>query len=511
MVNAIKKSSRNERRNEERSLEKIAIKSMSPRSISRKADRNIVNQKSEFGTADEELEDRTLVATETLKVYKRYLPDILKNLANIKDPRNPRKTEHKFNMLMLYGIFSFVFNRSSRRAVDSSMSAVFMENMKNFFPELDTLPHSCTLARLLEDIDPMEIELITIKMVKKLISDKKLVNYMVNNKYVIAIDGVHKFTREFEWCKNSLVKHKTGQPEGVNQYYANALEASLVLPEGLTIPLMTEFMDRKEYSDKGTDTEKTKQDCELKAFTRLIARLKEYFPRLEIAVTLDGLYANGPLMKLCKKLKLDYMIVLKDKSLKTVWEEFESHKRDGIAHKHTGKVKNKVLQEFIWVNNIEFSFGLNLNEKILLNVVECKETYFYIDSKTGEEVKKESKFAWISFITFSAKNVERRCNEIGRPRWNIETQNLVEKYHGYAYSHCFSYNWNAMKGYHYLMHIAHLINVLLLNSKEIIGRVKKKGVRRFIEYLWGIFDGGILDVARIKKSLEQRYQFRLDI
>jgi len=57
MVNAIKKSSRNERRNEERSLEKIAIKSMSPRSISRKADRNILNQKSEFGTAGEEMED----------------------------------------------------------------------------------------------------------------------------------------------------------------------------------------------------------------------------------------------------------------------------------------------------------------------------------------------------------------------------------------------------------------------------------------------------------------------
>ena len=511
MVNAIKKSPRNERRNEGRRLEKMAIKSVNPRSISRKADRNILNQKSKFETAGEEMEDRTQIVTETLKVYKRYLPGLIKDFANIKDPRNPKKIEHKFTMLILYGIFSFVFNRSSRRAVDSSMTAVFMENMHEFFPELDTIPHSCTLARVLEGIDAMDIEAVTVKMVKRLISDKKLINYMVDKKYVIAIDGVHKFTREWEWCKNSLAKHKTGQPKGVNQYYANALEASIVLPEGLTIPIMSEFMDREKYSDKGTNTEKGKQDCELKAFKRLSARLKEYFPHLKIAVTLDGLYANGPLMKLCKEYNWDYMIVLKDNSLKTVWEEIKSHRRDGIAQRHSGKCIKGVSQEFWWVNKVAYKHGINKSETLYLNTVVCEETYNYLDSKTGEEITKTTRFVWVSDREITVNNVERRCNLIGRPRWNIETQNLVEKYHGYSYSHCFSYNWNAMKGYHYLMHIAHIINVLLLNSTEIIGRVKKKGVRRFIELLLLIFEGSILDVARIKESLEQRYQVRLAI
>jgi chromate transporter len=36
-----------------------------------------------------------------------------------------------------------------------------------------------------------------------------------------------------------------------------------------------------------------------------------------------------------------------------------------------------------------------------------------------------------------------------RHRWNIETEILVEKLYGYNYEHCFSYSWNAMKGYHY--------------------------------------------------------------
>lgn len=154
------------------------------------------------------IEDGFKVAADTLKVYTRYLPGILKDLSEIKDPRNPKKKRHKLSMLMLYGIFSFVFHMSSRRDSDSGITAVFMENMREFFPELDSLPHSCTLARLLEDIDVMHIEEAAVNLVKRLIKDKKFVNYLVNKHYIIAIDGVHKFTREWEWCENSLKKHK---------------------------------------------------------------------------------------------------------------------------------------------------------------------------------------------------------------------------------------------------------------------------------------------------------------
>ena len=228
--------------------EKLVLKEDVKTCNNRKTDRNIMNRKCEFETAAEEIKNRHEIAAETMKVYRRYLPDILKDLSEIEDPRNPKKTMHKLSLLMLYGIFAFVFNMSSRRDSDSEMTMVFMENMRAFFPELESIPHSCTLARLLENIDVEKIEDASVSLVNRLIRDKKFTNYLVNNRYVIAIDGVHKFTREWEWCENSLKKHKKGQPEGVNQYYANALEASLVLPEGLTIPFMTEFMDRKEYS-----------------------------------------------------------------------------------------------------------------------------------------------------------------------------------------------------------------------------------------------------------------------
>lgn len=505
------KVSRMEKRNAAREAEKQDRKEAVKEHNSRKMDRNILNRKCEFATAAEEIEDRYEVAAETLKVYRRYLPGILKDLSEIEDPRNPKKTKHKLSLLMLYGIFTFVFSMSSRRDSDSEMTQVFMENMRSFFPELESIPHSCTLARLLEDIDVEGIEDAAVNLVNRLIRDKKFADYLVGKRYLIAVDGVHKFTREWEWCENSLKKHKKGQPEGINQYYANALEASLILPEGLTIPFMTEFMDRKEYQDEGTDTEKRKQDSELKAFKRLALRLKKHFPRLNIAVTLDGLYANGPLMELCQSYGWDYMIVLKDGSLKTVWEDIESLKEKGQVEKFSGAEINGVKQEFWWVNDIDYRYGDNSCKGVKVNVVVCMETRKELDRKTGAEVKITKKFAWISFKEINMRNVEKRCNLMGRPRWNLETQNLVEKHHGYAYEHCFSYNWNAMKGYHYLMHLGHIINVLTLYSSGLIGRVKEKGARRTIKLIWLVFKGNLLDVDRLKMMIPGKYQIRLAV
>jgi hypothetical protein len=43
-------------------------------------------------------------------------------------------------------------------------------------------------------------------------------------------------------------------------------------------------------------------------------RLKQEFPKLPLTLLMDGLYANGPVMEVCRKNKWEFMIVLKDKS-----------------------------------------------------------------------------------------------------------------------------------------------------------------------------------------------------
>ena len=44
----------------------------------------------------------------------------------------------------------------------------------------------------------------------------------------------------------------------------------------------------------------------------------------------------------------------------------------------------------------------------------------------------------------------------------------MEKHQGYNYEHCYAYDWNVMRGYHYLMRIGHLLNVLAALSVKIV-------------------------------------------
>lgn len=43
-----------------------------------------------------------------------------------------------------------------------------------------------------------------------------------------------------------------------------------------------------------------KQDCETKAFKRMIKRIKSNYPKYKFIITGDGLYAINPIINICK-------------------------------------------------------------------------------------------------------------------------------------------------------------------------------------------------------------------
>ncbi len=43
----------------------------------------------------------------------------------------------------------------------------------------------------------------------------------------------------------------------------------------------------------------------------------------------------------------------------------------------------------------------------------------------------------------------------------------MEKCQGYQYEHCFSQDWEAVKGYHFLMRLGHLLNTLAQNTLDL--------------------------------------------
>jgi len=464
---------------------------------------HISNSTCKYKTVVEEGLARTGVTVEHVRIYRNQLPVLLKQLAKIPDPRNPQKRKHKLTVLILYGILTFVYLIPSRREANRVMTKPqFVENLQLLFPELESIPHHDTLMRLLATIDVDQIEQAHIELIRRLIRNKKFYNYLINHSYPIAIDGTQKFKRDEMWSEECSGRTIGKGDKTRSQYYVYVLEASLAFHNGMVIPLMSEFLE----FTKG-DTSESKEDCETKAFKRLAARLKNEFKRLGIMLLLDGLYPNGPIMEICRKNKWDFMIVLQDKSLRSVWEEFH-----GLMQLQTdqklGMTWGDRKQEFDWVNNIEYYYGPNQKKKMIFHVVTCKETWKEVDKSSGEIVTRKSRHAWVSSKPLSKQNVHERCNLSARHRWGIEINILIEKHHGYNYEHCFSYDWNAMKGYHYLMRLAHLINVLAEYSESLVSYIKGKGIRNIILFVRNTLSGPWLQ-GDIEKRILSPCQLRL--
>lgn len=463
------------------------------------------NRKSGW-TLEEEAEARQQTVEGQAKAFSSMLPRLLEEFSKIKDNRNPKTIKHKLTVLLLYGLLCFVYHMSSRREANREMSkAQFLANLQLLFPELESLPHNDTLARLLANIEVEQIQTATLELFKQFIRNKKFKDYLYKNQYVIAIDGTQKFTSDTPLdpaaSQRQLVL-KNGETE--TKHYVYVLEANLVL-HNVSIPLLSEIL---EYPDG--DVTDAKQDCELKAFRRLAKKLKDAFPKLSIMLLLDGLYPNGPLLDLLREYHWDYMIVLQDESLKQVWTEYRNlsrlHAKEPGGNRHVySQTWGDRTQVFDWVNLVIYEYGRK--RKIMVNVVTCIETWLEI-GEDGQVVERTKRYAWISGQPLTSGNVHQRCNLAARYRWTIENGFLTEKHQGYQYEHIFSYNWTAMKGYHYLMRLAHCMNSLAFLTKELAGRVAQMGKQPLIKFIRETIAAPWLDAERFRTLHNRSHQFR---
>jgi hypothetical protein len=463
---------------------------------------NCVNQNADVAS---ELEEREVITDGTLRAMKKMLPFVLEELAKIKDYRK-KKVKYTLGMLMAYGILMFALHYSSRRETNREMTApVLRENLKALFPELENLPHGDTLYRLLDHIDVGKIEEAQIKLLQKMIKDKKFANYLMGKKYRIAIDGTQKLERKGECSDEYMLRHVGTNKEP--QSYIYVLEAVLVLGNGMVIPFMSEFLTNKDEGNENASAEQKKQDSERKAFRRLAKRIKEIFPRLNMVLMMDSLYAAGPIFSICRDNNWDYMINFKKGSMPSVYKEAESLME--ITPENTLETMwGDRKQTYSYINGIDYEFYNTDTEKknrVKLNVVRCHEEWQEVKAD-GIIEKKETTYVWLSFKEITKDNVFKRCTQIARYRWQIENNILVEKHQGYGYEHSYALSVNALKGYHYLSKIAHMIMTIVMMSLEVIDKVKEAGKRGFVRFIKKCLESSVLQLIKTRSNKEYYLQ-----
>lgn len=136
------------------------------------------NRKCSYSSLTEEKEFRSDVVAAQIKSWRSMLPQLIKRFSKLPDYRKASTIKHKTTVLMIFGLFAFIFRLSSRREMNRELSgALIFEHMRKIFPELDSIPHADTLVRLLERTGPKKIEEIHISLINDLIKKKNSQSY----------------------------------------------------------------------------------------------------------------------------------------------------------------------------------------------------------------------------------------------------------------------------------------------------------------------------------------------
>lgn len=458
--------------------------------------RTLAHRRSPWQTGAEEQAARQEGVEAELEVLLALMPGIFARFVAIGDPRRPGSVRHKAAVVLTFALLMAIYQIGSRRQANRELTApTFWENLRVVFPDLDTIPHADTVARFLEQIPAEELVQVLLGTIRKLMRGGKLRSWFAREGYVLAIDGTQKWASDHPFAAEVL-RRKTGLDSMTYQVYV--LEAVLVGPHGVTLPVLFEFC-----ANESADAQ-TKQDSEQKAFRRLTQRLKHAFARTRFVVVLDGLYPNGPIMTLCRAYRWDFMIVLPDECLRTVWEEAYGLHALSPENRRSHRWGDRE-QSFWWANDIAYTWqdAKGHYHHMKLHMVVCEETWH------DERGAHSNRWAWVSSVPLTQRNVVHRCNQIARRRWDIEENLLVEKRCGYHYEHLYSYDWNAIQGWHALLRLGHLLNTLSLHSVELWPTYLNFGLQGTLRWLRETMMGPWLDRIRLALIRQRQPQLRL--
>lgn len=371
------------------------------------------------------------------------MPELLKlvrsSCESIPDPAT-RSVKFSIPDCIMSGIAMFELKYPSLLQFDqdSHNDDVLIHNLQTLFG-VNKAPSDTYFRQRLDPIDPYALQHPMNQIINFLNDNKALVKYKynvdpeeVNDPYLVSFDATGTFSSHEVHCESCCVKH---HKDGSVTYYHQTLAAVMVCPNSkVVLPLAIEPITKQDGA--------TKNDCEHNATKRLLVTLRENHPNKKMIIVMDGLYADGVIISLLKKLNFSFIITAKELDLKYLFDEYKFTKKEEFTTNHA---KEPEL-------HYTFAEGISLNDahnEIKVNVLECIET----------KKDKKTRFCWITNLSL-AKKTAQRVALAARARWKIENETFnTLKNQGYQFEHNFGHGLkNLGSVLSYLMFITFLID-----------------------------------------------------
>lgn len=293
------------------------------------------------------------------------------------------------------------------------------ENLRQLFG-IQEIPSDTQMRTILDNVLPDGLRPLYKNIVQQLQRGKVLEQMVFMNKYYLAsLDGTGYFTSKNIHCANCL--QRKNSHTGEITYSHQMLGAAIVHPDQkAVIPLMPEPIVKQDGNEKN--------DCERNAAKRLLAKLREDYPRLPLVIIEDALSANAPHIKEIKKHKFRFILGVKSGDHKYLFDYVEQAHKNGKTTEFEVK-KGKVIHRFRFLNDVPLNKS---NKDVRVNFLE----YWEIKGN------KSQYFSWITDFTVSKYNAFELMRG-GRARWKIENETFnTLKNQGYHFEHNFGHGKN---------------------------------------------------------------------
>jgi hypothetical protein len=416
-----------------------------------------------------------------VQTTRHFFPELNTWLDRLPDTRLPEACIYATRFLAWWGICLYLLQLGSRRQLDYELRDGGPQVLANLnrLAETDqeTLPVHDTLDHFLGHVTLAGWERLRTQMVQRLLRMKARDAARLLGRPVLLLDATGVLCFPQRHCPHCLT-----QRHGKHTlYYHHVLEAKLLGPGGVVLSLGSEFIENADAGDvQGRTAEEIKQDCELQAAHRLLPRIKKAYPQLAFVLSVDSLYACGPLFALAKDLKWSYVVTFKEGRTPALWQEFQALLPACPENYLRRQWADGPVQEFRWVNQLDYQDSDGRRWK--LNALECTET-----SAAGER----RYFAWLTQLPVGRKTVEEIAQKGGRYRWKIENEGFNrQKNSGLNLEHVYSIDPEKWKIYYVLLQIAFIV-VQLLERGSLLRRLATEVGRPF----WKLF-GSLKNVAR---------------
>ncbi|NOQ37093.1 MAG: ISNCY family transposase [Methylococcaceae bacterium] len=243
----------------------------------------------------------------------------------------------------------------------------------------------------------------------------------IENSLLVAMDGVEYFSSQKIHCdKCSTQTLKNGE----THYNHKAITPVIVSPkQSQVIPLAPEFILPQDGHEK--------QDCELAASTRWMAREQSLFTDQSITILGDDLYSHQPFCEQILAKNWHFILVCKPDSHQTLYEWLEDFERIGKISAYTQKKWNgrqHITTEYRYMNHVPLR---NSDDALMVNWCEIKET-----NEKGKVIYRNS---FVTDFEITDDNIVE-ITAAGRARWKIENENNnTLKTKGYSFKHNFGH------------------------------------------------------------------------